>query len=341
MKNTKSKSSYNAKSNQFHYIKSCNPCDNKYGCKTCHNECKPHHDPCDNKCDCNPCHNECKPHHDPCKSESFGADCCVESLRDALMAIMRAVNSMGSTTFSVNVVIYTSSGNSFTIPFSSSNLSNIQITKDSIIYNGQVISLNSIIKIEVLSNSVSSSFSSYLINALNDIASSCSNPYLAIDIDDDYICPKCHKNRCNCKCNNSLQNFLNNNGNQISEISLPGLGENSSVVAVNDFSTVSVIQSIGVSIVPTSVLQQASIVTTTTNAISALTTSSVNLVSNLNLGNANVINSINQFTTPVVTSLAVTPRTVLTGFNQTNTNVVSNITSTTSNANFVSSVSPV
>ena len=213
MKNTKSKSSYNAKSNQFHYIKSCNPCDNKYGCKTCHNE--------------------CKPHHDPCKSESFGADCCVESLRDALMAIMRAVNSMGSTTFSVNVVIYTSSGNSFTIPFSSSNLSNIQITKDSIIFNGQVISLNSIIKIEVLSNSVSSSFSSYLINALNDIASSCSNPYLAIDIDDDYICPKCHKNRCNCKCNNSLQNFLNNNGNQISEISLPGLGENSSVVAVN------------------------------------------------------------------------------------------------------------
>ena len=118
LKNTKSKSSYNAKSNQFHYIKSCDPCDNKYSC--------------------NPCHNECKPHHDPCKSESFGADSCVESLRDALMAIMRAVNSMGSTTFSVNVVIYTSSGNSFTIPFSSSNLSNIQITKDSIIYNGQV-----------------------------------------------------------------------------------------------------------------------------------------------------------------------------------------------------------
>ena len=153
MKNTKSKSSYNAKSNQFHYVKSYKN-QNFNEINSQQSDCNSYCNPCDNKCDCNPCHNECKPDHDPCKSESFDADCCVESLRDALMAIMSTVNSMGSNTFSVNVVIYTSSGNSFTIPFSSSNLSNIQITKDSIIYNGQVISLNSIIKIEVLSNSV-------------------------------------------------------------------------------------------------------------------------------------------------------------------------------------------
>ena len=183
MKTNKTKINYNTGSNEFHYIRAKRNCYPKNNCcsqndyNNCYDKCNSNWKPCNNKCD----------HHDKncLKPNSFPADCCVASLREALEAIINAIECLANPTFTVNVILFTSNGNSFTIPFSKSNLSNIRITKDSIIFNDLAISLNSIVKIEILSNSVSSSFTNSLLDCLEDITDSCNgnchNPYLAVD----------------------------------------------------------------------------------------------------------------------------------------------------------------
>ena len=269
------------------------------------------------------------------KSDSFSSDCCTESIRQALEIIREAVRSLGNSS-TLDVVIYTTDGSYETITFTSRGRL-VKITDDAIIYNCVAISLNSISKIEILTSSLSESFRNRLLNRLNNLSESCENPYLAYDLDDESHCPKCKKEKCNCKCENTLGDYVINNVDELSGVGRIGGGR--PVFGISEVNTTLVVSDVEPILDTTPVLQSVDLDTSFTNVISDLSTISTSVVNSISTNNQQVVREIQQTPARAVTASSVDTVGVVGSVAPFTTIVVQNITPNNNTISIVNSYS--
>ncbi len=269
------------------------------------------------------------------KSNSFPSDCCTETIRQALEIIREAVRSLGNSS-TLDVVIYTTDGSSETITFTSRGRS-VKITDDAIIYNCVAIALNSISKIEILTSSLSENFRNRLLNRLNRLSESCENPYLAYDLDDESYCPRCKKEKCNCKCENTLGDYVINNVDELSGVGRIGGGR--PIFGISEVNTTLVVSDVEAILTTTPVLQSADLDTSFTNVISDLSTISTSVVNSISTNNQQVVREIQQTPARAITASSVDSVVVVGSVAPFTTLVVQNINPNNNSISVVNSYS--
>lgn len=314
---------FNKCKKEYHYVKpSCG-----FSKPSCHHNCE---DEC--TLECYPCH------ENPCKNpNSFPSDCCTLSMRDALKAIAESVCSSGKSSLVVDVNLYTINGGVYPISFSKSNLCNIEITKEAIVYNCEAISLNSIVRIELLTSSLSSQFKESLLNRLVCLTEACENPYLAYTLDEESVCPRCHKAKCNCKCSNTLGNFIDDNAEDLQSASYSG--NTNPTFVINDTTSTNVVSDVNTSVGTIEVLENARLNTTSTNVVSSVNLQSTQIIDNIITDTQEVVTDINQNTQRVISSVSITPVTVVNNVSQDTAEVVENIYTNTQTIDVVTDFS--
>lgn len=288
-------------------------CKDKYPDDKCCNDDKCDHD--NKKCE---------------KTDSFPSDCCTDSIREALEIIKEFVNSLGNSS-TLDVVIYTIDGSTSTVTFKSSKRCSVEITDNAIIYNCVAIALNSISKIEILSSSLTESVRNRLLDRLRRLSESCENPYLAYDLDDEYYCPKCKKEKCNCKCDNTLGDYVVDNVDELSGVGR--MGNSRPVFAISEVNTTLVVNDVTPILDTETVLQSADLDVSLASVVDNLTTISSGVVNNITTNNQQVVRDIVSNSSRILTASFANNVTVVESVSPFTTFAVQSVTTTSKNIN--------
>lgn len=328
----------NYKSTKKYYIESDKKCKKSFSCNENYYKEKYEENYCDNKYKDDYCSNNKYCHDDKkCKkSDSFPSDCCTESIRQSLEIIKKFVNYSGNCS-TLDVVIYTIDGSSYPITFASNRRCSVEITDDSIVYNCVAIALNGISKIEILSSSLTESSRNRLLNKLRKLSESCENPYLAYDLDDEYCCPKCKKEKCNCKCDNTLGDYVVDNIDDLSGVGR--LGNSRPVFAISEVNTTLVVKDVTPNVDTEPVLQSAQLDTSIANVVGNLTTIDSGVVNNVTTNNQQVVKDIRSKSERILTASFADNVSVVESVSPRATFVVQSVTTTSNNVNVVNNYS--
>lgn len=282
------------------------------------------HNNCKNKC-CSNCCEHNNDHVENYESNKINSSCSVESIKEALLAIFKTVKDFNSVKFSVDVEITTKNGVTYVVKFGKPNTNNLKIKETVLTTDDLIISICDIVKINVLSSTLYNPiFNARLLRELRRISSSNSNN----------SCHKCNcsKGSLNIKCAQGIQNYINQNIDDIETVSYTGSIKQTNIKSIDKVETVNILEDVTLSNTKSPVLNSANLESskTTINEYKPLNT---NIVKEITSKTESLLSNIKTEQIDVASSIKVSPVSLISEITTTDQNeIVTKVDSTKSNA---------